>query len=471
MLLPSDAAPGRWQWAAAATIWAEFHREFFEFGPKCFVTLGCRRRVGTLSRVHMHDYYPIIARAVSRLETNTPKARRELFDRIRRILTDQLRIREPPPTDADFRRECAALEKAIHRVEVEWATSDLPTTEPADVLSVKRDTAGVHRVEHSVEAKDLGRRQAVDRDRAGVKPINTRANREHQQDTSSAPRPNPIADPIQQAGLAWPGLGPHDPSPSAAPDQSARTTLVQAGIAANPKSKDEIHCMPFSRASDLYSIHCLDELLQSGAEPLAPESLRRDSNAILKWLGVPNAKKLNPTHYEQFTRALRTYMMECENPAVRQAPRTITSSLAIDDAVRAIFDRVLEREQAAVVFDDVLTWFVTIWIGSVLALNLIVGVILVIAAPTIAAGFANFAATYSPFNFWCWVCQAFAISPAVIAVYVKRERLREKEDEHRRAGPGVGDARYRQTLRPGEGRMDWRSIFAYANRRLRSQSP
>lgn len=407
----------------------------------------------------MHDYYPIVARAVSRLESNTPRARHELFERIRRVLIDQLRIREPPPTGSDFRRERAALEEAIHRIEVESVTSCLANRAFVDVSSVKhfRDTEGLRRIEHNLAVKGPGRGPpAVDADRASLEPIRTRTSRDQrQQDMLSVRRSKASADAIQQTELECPGLDSHDATTIATSDRGAETTVTATGLnsfAASPNS-NYIRCSPLS---DLLSIHCLDELLRGGAEPLAPESLKRDSNAILKWLAVQNAETLKPEHYEKFTRAFRANMMEWETPTVRRA---IQLSLSLNDDIRAVFDRMLEREQAAVVFDDALTWFASIWIGLMLALNLIVGVILIVAAPTIGTGLGKFAATYSPLNLWCWVCQVFAFSPAVIAIYVKRERMREKDDARGRAEQAVGDARYRQALRPGRGRMERRNVW------------
>ena len=67
----------------------------------------------------MHNYYPLVARAVSRLESNTPVARDALFEKLRVILIDQLRIRQPPASSSEIMRERAALEVAIRKVELE----------------------------------------------------------------------------------------------------------------------------------------------------------------------------------------------------------------------------------------------------------------------------------------------------------------------------------------------------------------
>jgi hypothetical protein len=438
----------------------------------------------------MHDYYPIIVRAVSRLESNTPNARHELFERVRRILIDQLRIREPPPTGSDFKREREALEEAIRRVDAESVTTRLGNRASIDTPSAKRsrETEGCRKIEAGVTVKGLNRGQAAtdDDNPVSLEQIKTRISREplptegqgqsiqwlevlyermralladpRQQDLLSVPQSKASANAGQQKELERHGLDSHDAASIAASDQRIDTTTARNGaksFAASLGSKHRIQCLPSSRLSDAFSIHCLDELLRGGAEPLAPESLKWDSNAILRWLAVQNAEALEPKHYEQFTRALRAYMMEWEPPARRQATGTTQLTLSISDEVCAVFGRMLEREQAAVVFDDALTWFANIWIALMLTLNLIIGLILIVAAPAIGAGFGKFLATYSPFNFWCWVCQAFAFSPAVIAIYVKRERLREKEDAHGRAEPAGGSARYRQALRLGRGCMEW----------------
>ena len=78
--------------------------------------------------VAMHDYHPLIARAVSKLESNTPDARRALFQQARIILIDQLRARQPTASDSEFMRERAALEGAIRKVELELGAPALPRT-------------------------------------------------------------------------------------------------------------------------------------------------------------------------------------------------------------------------------------------------------------------------------------------------------------------------------------------------------
>jgi len=442
----------------------------------------------------MHDYYPIIARAVSRLGRNTPEERRDLFERIRRILIEQLRIREPPATESDFRREHAALEHAIERVEAEAVTrcSSEKTSEAAAPVRLPSGSERLHRLGPTVTGKALGRGQAtIGAEEASSARVRTRTSPnwlinasqdiqlgsshvdQRQNEMPSSARPVDRVDAVHQTQLECSGLQPQDSNCIMVFDGSAEGTVAACesySPFAGLNSKDGVQVIPSARRSDLFAVSCLDELMRAGAEPLAPESVREDSNALLKWLAAENPEALKPKHYEQFAQALRAYMMECDAPVARQPSRTMQSSFSINDDVRAVFDRVLEREQAAMVFDAALTWFARTWVGLMSLLNLIVPIVLIVAASTPAAGFGKLAATYSPLNFWFWVCQVFAFSPALIAIYTKGARAREKADALERAERSLGNVRYRQALRRGRRRLGWRNITLLYERGLRSQT-
>jgi hypothetical protein len=387
-----------------------------------------------LVEFHMHDYYPVIARAVSRLERNTSEARQQLFDHIRKILIEQLRIREPPPTSSELSRERASLEAAIQRVELEFLTSRPVNRASAETHSVKNsnDSEGPGRIQHTLASMRSCRTQeAIDGDRPALEPAKAKTDRDERRHEGAPVRrlSRTNAGPVQEGEARFFGSNSRVAPSVAAHSQSVETTVAANAFhsfAAIPCSDDQSQSAHSSRLSDLFSIHCLDELLRAGAEQLAPESLKRDADVILKWLAVQNSEAITPEHYEQFTRALQTYMTECKTPDVRRATETAQLSSSVNDDVRAIFDRMLEREQADVIFEDALTWFALLWFGLMLALNLIVSIVLIVAAPTIAAGMGKLAATYSPFNLWCWVFQVLAISPAGIAIYAKRERMRVK---------------------------------------------
>jgi hypothetical protein len=74
-----------------------------------FVEIPCSRRCAA---TEMTDYHPLLAGAVSKLDTNTAEARQTLFERARAILIEQLRSRQPPATESEIMRERFALEDA-----------------------------------------------------------------------------------------------------------------------------------------------------------------------------------------------------------------------------------------------------------------------------------------------------------------------------------------------------------------------
>lgn len=67
----------------------------------------------------MADFYPLLDRAISGLQDNTPEARNALFARARDVLQAQLRGMDPPVPDADIEHEMSALEDVIARIEAE----------------------------------------------------------------------------------------------------------------------------------------------------------------------------------------------------------------------------------------------------------------------------------------------------------------------------------------------------------------
>jgi bifunctional non-homologous end joining protein LigD len=93
-------------------------------------------RSGTRTRLRQQkqeravaDYYPLVARAATDLETSTAEARRALYDRTRSVQAAQLGKFDPPLSESHLSRERQALEKAIQMVEAlasakEYAVSD-----------------------------------------------------------------------------------------------------------------------------------------------------------------------------------------------------------------------------------------------------------------------------------------------------------------------------------------------------------
>ena len=87
------------------------------------VTLGQIRH----ATLEMNDYYPLIARAVERLDRSTGEARRAVYERARKAVA-QLRSNQPALLDADITKERLALEVAILKVEAEAARKSPPET-------------------------------------------------------------------------------------------------------------------------------------------------------------------------------------------------------------------------------------------------------------------------------------------------------------------------------------------------------
>jgi len=83
----------------------------------------------------MSNFFPLLARAVSRLAIDSPQDRQELYDHARKILVAQLNRRDPRPPASLIVHEQAALERAIRRVEAEspLAHTQPPTTHRSDV--------------------------------------------------------------------------------------------------------------------------------------------------------------------------------------------------------------------------------------------------------------------------------------------------------------------------------------------------
>src|SRR5262249_47364867 len=82
-----------------------------------------RRMPSVLGAPSMADYYPVIARAVSRLPSKTDEARHSIYERARTALRENLRRHDPPLSTAELATQQFALQAAISRVEIEFRRS------------------------------------------------------------------------------------------------------------------------------------------------------------------------------------------------------------------------------------------------------------------------------------------------------------------------------------------------------------
>jgi hypothetical protein len=136
----------------------------------------------------MADYYPLIARAVGGLDSNTGENRRALYERARAALVAQLRGVEPPLDEDEITRERLALEEAIRRVETEAVTHAEPkvaeTVAPPAGASL-RDQALRNFRETVAEAEGLGE---------GAHEANRAARETYDKIPDSAPLPPPAKE-------------------------------------------------------------------------------------------------------------------------------------------------------------------------------------------------------------------------------------------------------------------------------------
>jgi hypothetical protein len=66
----------------------------------------------------MTNYYSVIARAVSRLPSNTDEARHAIYEQARTALLEALRDFDPPLSETELANEQSVLEMAIRVLEV-----------------------------------------------------------------------------------------------------------------------------------------------------------------------------------------------------------------------------------------------------------------------------------------------------------------------------------------------------------------
>ena len=119
------------------------------------LTLGQIRQ----ATIKTNDYYPLIARAVERLDRSTGEARRAVYERARKAVAE-LRSNQLALLDAEITEERLALEEAIRKVEAEAARKS-PTetrTEPQSAPSEGMPDGG------NIQSRDHGQPASPDRD-------------------------------------------------------------------------------------------------------------------------------------------------------------------------------------------------------------------------------------------------------------------------------------------------------------------
>ena len=369
------------------------------------------------------DYYPLVSRAASTLENNTSDARHSLFERIRAILLDQLRSRQPAASRYEIIRECAALESAIRTVESELRDLELHRDSSAGQRLRARFAAAQSTIGGQLRSFPRAIFSAVhipiDKFLLFVPFIRTRA------------------------GMSQAATAPENRSPG----------LINHGLGANfspvnPTTFGEGQANGLAEAAhsailiNLRGIQLLDSLMLGASQPLAPDNVTQDARAVLNWLGIEKAEVISTEHYAQFSCAADKYMLECQDQSLRLAPATADSSWELNDDIRSVLNRLLEREQTEKIIDEALTWFSSLWIGSFVILNVIVVIGLLAAAPTLGS-VAKLAEVYSPLNVSTWISEVLALSPALLSIAWKNRRLkRSLATPKMRFGTNVAIAAY-----------------------------
>jgi hypothetical protein len=360
------------------------------------------------------DYYPLVSRAVSSLEADSPASREALFERIRLLLTNQLRNRQPPVSISEIARQRAALDAAIRRIELHSSRRSRisGSRQRTSTRIIKYLPQSLYAVRE--RARTTLADQASKFTRLVLAPLEILRRAIKNVDLLVKSTLSAI---LFSARAALVPLLKFETFPKKSSDKSI---LLGDGDRSSSELPDA-DGSTFLR--NLLGIQLLDRLMLDAAKPLSSEGAARDARTVLRWLGVDNTKEISAEHYDQFARAVQNYITECRNQSVRLSPTTYCARSALNDDVRGVLNRLLDREQTERVVDDTLTSFARIWIGLFVVLNLLAVILLQLAAPTLASGLAKLLEFYNPFNVSTWIVEAAALSPALLAIFWKNQRL------------------------------------------------
>lgn len=397
----------------------------------------------------MGDYYSVITRAVARLESNTPVARKAVFDRARTILAEHLRIRQPPASHSEIARESAALEDAIRRTEAELAIiTRLPTELARARAPLPRHAYGncpLRAADRTAKGRPRRQKYFTENDHRakttkaapivksrhwlaiGEQCVQTLRNVFKRSRMMLGGRRRAerlvLKDPKVQVDRTAPPLPYNDRTsinrPHALPNKG------ESGPVTFPNNRDSTDKLAANANIPIFNhllgIQWLDQLMRDAAYAEAPNSLKEDARTVLHWLGVDKPGAISIEHYEQFARGFQSYITECQTSSVGLALAKSDSPLVLNDDIRSTFNRLLEREQTARVFDKALLWFATVWIRVVVAINVIAVVGLVATAPNLWIGVIRLSAAS---NVWNLAAEIVALSPALVIIAWLHQRLK-----------------------------------------------
>jgi hypothetical protein len=357
------------------------------------------------------DYYPLVSKAASALRSDTADARHLLFERIRVILVNQLRSRQPPASRFEITRERAGLESAIQRVELELKIR-------FKNLDSHKDTSRVEHYGQRLRAFFAEAQVTVGNQMRSLRlPLACIF------ETPRAAIENALSFLIVFRGRAVlaQGFG-------ALRNRSAGENYLylqdNSTVFGQVHANEFVERAPSTILRNLVGIQLLDRLMLDAAQPRAPDNVRQDGRTVLNWLGIEKAEPLGPEHYDQFSCAVHKYILECQEQSLRLAPTTAHSPSALNDEIRSVLNRLLEREQTERIIDEALTWFSTLWIGLFVVLTIIVIIGVFVAAPTLRSAVAKLADIYNPLNMPTWISQILALTPALLSMAWRHRRLK-----------------------------------------------
>jgi hypothetical protein len=199
----------------------------------------------------MADFYPVLARAIATLPSNTVEARRSIYERARAALVAQLRTIQPALSEEQIAAQAAALNDAARRIEAEHAvppapeppTFEPPKVEPARAEPARAEPAKVEpaKVEPPrsfapSDVRPVAEPAPIPRAEPETKPEPTHEpTYEPRSEHAYEPEPEPAVEQAKPA-VAEPAILPPRPRialPGRDPDRAGRkrTIFVGAGVA------------------------------------------------------------------------------------------------------------------------------------------------------------------------------------------------------------------------------------------------
>ena len=248
------------------------------------------------------DYYPLVSRAVSSLEGDNPQSREALFERMRHLLINQLRNRQPPVSISEIARQRAALDAAIRRVELDSSRRSR--------VSAPRQSTSTQIIKHLPQSlyavRERARTTLADHaskfTRLLLAPLEILRQAIQNVDLFLKSTLSAI---LFSARAALVPLFKFDSLPKKLPDKSI---LLGEG---DHSSSELPNADGSTFLRNLLGIQLLDGLMLDAAKPLSSEGAARDARTVLRWLGVDNTKEISPEHYDQFACAVQNYITEC----------------------------------------------------------------------------------------------------------------------------------------------------------------